>query len=48
MQHKFRQLSLTFASQNLDYDKVDWDETLDVDDRELEERWFDNDSESDS
>ncbi|KAG6821568.1 hypothetical protein H0H93_000077 [Arthromyces matolae] len=30
-----------------DYDKVDWDESLDEeDDREVEERWFDEDDES--
>ncbi|KAL1747503.1 hypothetical protein HDZ31DRAFT_31946 [Schizophyllum fasciatum] len=29
---------------NIDYDKVDWDESLDSDvDREAEERWFDED-----
>ncbi|KAJ4478301.1 hypothetical protein J3R30DRAFT_3404373 [Lentinula aciculospora] len=29
---------------NIDYDKVDWDESLDTDnDREAEERWFDDD-----
>ena len=28
----------------LDYDKVDWDEQLDVDDdREAENKWFDED-----
>ncbi|KAJ7094606.1 hypothetical protein B0H15DRAFT_938214 [Mycena belliarum] len=32
--------------EDIDYDKVDWDESLDVDDdRETEERWFDEDEE---
>ncbi|KAJ7498751.1 hypothetical protein FB451DRAFT_1202906 [Mycena latifolia] len=32
--------------EEIDYDKVDWDETLDVDDdREAEERWFDEEDE---
>jgi len=31
-------------SQHIDYNKVDWDESLDVDDdREAQERWFDED-----
>lgn len=31
--------------QDIDYDKVDWDESLDVDDdREAQDRWFDEDS----
>lgn len=30
--------------QSLDYDQVDWDEQLDVDDdREAEDKWFDED-----
>ncbi|TFK43730.1 hypothetical protein BDQ12DRAFT_675459 [Crucibulum laeve] len=30
--------------ENIDYDKVDWDESLDIDDeREAQERWFDDD-----
>lgn len=34
-------------SQNVDYDKVDWDEQWDVDnDRDAEERWFDEEEES--
>lgn len=33
--------------QNIDYDKVDWDERWDVDnDRDAEERWFDEEEES--
>ncbi|KAF7352634.1 DUF2052 domain-containing protein [Mycena venus] len=32
--------------ENIDYDKVDWDENLDADDdREAEERWFDEEEE---
>ncbi|KAF9481811.1 hypothetical protein BDN70DRAFT_875751 [Pholiota conissans] len=26
---------------NIDYDKVDWDESLDIEERDEEERWFD-------
>lgn len=34
-------------SQNIEYDKVDWDERWDVDnDRDQEERWFDEEEES--
>lgn len=34
----------TYNFQGIDYDKVDWDESLDDDnDREIEERWFDED-----
>jgi hypothetical protein len=30
----------------MDYDKIDWDESLGVyDDREAEDRWFDEDEE---
>jgi hypothetical protein len=30
--------------QEMDYDKVDWDESLDSDnDREMEDKWFDED-----
>lgn len=29
--------------QNLDYDKVDWNEDLDVEDRDAQDRWFDED-----
>jgi hypothetical protein len=32
------------SCQGADYDSVDWDEWLDVeDDRDAEERWFDDD-----
>ncbi|KAJ7180285.1 hypothetical protein C8R43DRAFT_972496 [Mycena crocata] len=35
--------------EDIDYDKVDWDETLDGDaDREAEERWFDEEEEEES
>jgi hypothetical protein len=34
------------SSQDIDYDKVDWDESLDADDdREAEEKWFDDEEE---
>ncbi|CAE6444455.1 unnamed protein product, partial [Rhizoctonia solani] len=31
---------------NMDYDAVDWDERWDPDDRDDEERWFDEEEES--
>ena len=35
--------------QGIDYDKVDWDESLDSDeDREAEERWFDEDDDEEA
>ena len=40
MKNPFKQL----FCQGADYDLVDWDEWLDVeDDRDAEERWFDDD-----
>lgn len=32
--------------QPFDYDKVDWDESLDEEDRETEDRWFDEDDDT--
>ncbi|KAJ6628814.1 hypothetical protein B0H10DRAFT_1692471, partial [Mycena sp. CBHHK59/15] len=39
-----RRPALSQDASEIDYDKVDWDEALDVDDdREAEEKWFDED-----
>ena len=35
--------ALTFTIQTQLYEAVDWDDNLDAEDREAEERWFDND-----
>ena len=35
--------ALTFTIQTQLYDAVDWDDNLDDEDREAEERWFDDD-----
>ena len=32
----------------MDYDAVDWDDRLDVEDRVAEERWFDDESEGEA
>lgn len=45
MENCFGQL---VSCQGADYDSVDWDEGLDVEDTNAEERWFDDESGSES